>query len=202
VVEGARLESVCRGNSTVGSNPTLSANSFVVGPRALRFQIHADLADATVKQHFDAGERIRTFSSPRNRLQSLTYGAASSPAIGRPRDADALRRPSSRLAALPWLEQPAWTATPSLTIPRAVRVDPREAGHRGMRGSTSQPRLCPGGEQLPDTETGRRRTTSTRTDVEIALACDCLSARFDLGVAARTDLPGGAGVQTSEHLAD
>src|SRR5687768_13793643 len=25
VVEGARLESVCRGNSTVGSNPTLSA---------------------------------------------------------------------------------------------------------------------------------------------------------------------------------
>ena len=28
VVEGARLESVCRGNPTVGSNPTLSANSF------------------------------------------------------------------------------------------------------------------------------------------------------------------------------
>src|SRR5215831_993071 len=27
VVEGARLESVCRGNSTVGSNPTLSAKS-------------------------------------------------------------------------------------------------------------------------------------------------------------------------------
>ncbi len=27
VVEGARLESVCRGNSTVGSNPTLSAIS-------------------------------------------------------------------------------------------------------------------------------------------------------------------------------
>ena len=25
MVEGARLESVCRGNSTVGSNPTLSA---------------------------------------------------------------------------------------------------------------------------------------------------------------------------------
>ena len=31
VVEGARLESVCRGNSTVGSNPTLSANSAVGG---------------------------------------------------------------------------------------------------------------------------------------------------------------------------
>ena len=28
VVEGARLESVCRGNSTVGSNPTLSAIFF------------------------------------------------------------------------------------------------------------------------------------------------------------------------------
>src|SRR5262245_42530136 len=28
VVEGARLESVCRGNSTVGSNPTLSANKY------------------------------------------------------------------------------------------------------------------------------------------------------------------------------
>src|SRR5688572_24117634 len=27
VVEGARLESVCRGNLTVGSNPTLSASS-------------------------------------------------------------------------------------------------------------------------------------------------------------------------------
>src|SRR5215510_8114602 len=27
VVDRARLESVCRGNSTVGSNPTLSANS-------------------------------------------------------------------------------------------------------------------------------------------------------------------------------
>ena len=31
VVEGARLESVCRGNSTVGSNPTLSANSRCAG---------------------------------------------------------------------------------------------------------------------------------------------------------------------------
>jgi hypothetical protein len=29
VVEGARLESVCRGDSTVGSNPTLSANFFL-----------------------------------------------------------------------------------------------------------------------------------------------------------------------------
>ena len=29
VVEGARLESVCRGSSTVGSNPTLSASPFL-----------------------------------------------------------------------------------------------------------------------------------------------------------------------------
>jgi hypothetical protein len=31
VVEGARLESVCRGNSTVGSNPTLSATFLAFG---------------------------------------------------------------------------------------------------------------------------------------------------------------------------
>jgi hypothetical protein len=30
VVDRARLESVCRGNSTVGSNPTLSASSHFV----------------------------------------------------------------------------------------------------------------------------------------------------------------------------
>jgi hypothetical protein len=29
VVEGARLESVCRGNSTEGSNPSLSAKSIL-----------------------------------------------------------------------------------------------------------------------------------------------------------------------------
>src|SRR5215467_13200442 len=34
VVEGARLESVCRGNSTVGSNPTLSASSLACGSLA------------------------------------------------------------------------------------------------------------------------------------------------------------------------
>jgi hypothetical protein len=33
VVEGARLESVCRGNSTEGSNPSLSANPIVEIPR-------------------------------------------------------------------------------------------------------------------------------------------------------------------------
>src|SRR5688572_9794688 len=36
VVEGARLESVCRGNSTVGSNPTLSASPFT-GPASSAF---------------------------------------------------------------------------------------------------------------------------------------------------------------------
>ena len=35
VVEGARLESVCRGNSTVGSNPTLSAKSSAIDRRDL-----------------------------------------------------------------------------------------------------------------------------------------------------------------------
>ena len=30
MVEGARLESVCRGNSTVGSNPTLSAKTLLI----------------------------------------------------------------------------------------------------------------------------------------------------------------------------
>src|SRR3990167_4354796 len=34
VVEGARLESVCRGNSTVGSNPTLSASLTQRSPHA------------------------------------------------------------------------------------------------------------------------------------------------------------------------
>src|SRR3954469_6363606 len=52
VVEGARLESVCRGNSTEGSNPSLSAKfrsaSFggarrLLGHRAIRFA-HRDLA--------------------------------------------------------------------------------------------------------------------------------------------------------------
>ena len=33
MAEGARLESVCRGNSTVGSNPTLSAIVLVVSER-------------------------------------------------------------------------------------------------------------------------------------------------------------------------
>ena len=40
VVEGARLESVCRGNSTVGSNPTLSAilsEAFIFQPLARPF---------------------------------------------------------------------------------------------------------------------------------------------------------------------
>ena len=34
MVEGARLESVCRGNPTVGSNPTLSAKAPQRGCRA------------------------------------------------------------------------------------------------------------------------------------------------------------------------
>jgi hypothetical protein len=49
--------------------------------------------------------------------------------------------------------------------PRALQVDLLEAGHRGTRGSTSQPRLCSNGEPLPGTETNRRGTTSMRTGV-------------------------------------
>jgi hypothetical protein len=47
VVEGARLESVCRGNSTVGSNPTLSANLATgeVG-RSVRFLVHSATREA------------------------------------------------------------------------------------------------------------------------------------------------------------
>jgi predicted nucleic acid-binding protein len=41
VVEGARLESVCRGNSTVGSNPTLSANLASRGRPARAGSSHA-----------------------------------------------------------------------------------------------------------------------------------------------------------------
>ena len=37
VVEGARLESVCGGNSTVGSNPTLSAISSYLSSNTLSF---------------------------------------------------------------------------------------------------------------------------------------------------------------------
>ena len=39
MAEGARLESVCRGNSTVGSNPTLSAIRYLLfdGRSAHRF---------------------------------------------------------------------------------------------------------------------------------------------------------------------
>jgi hypothetical protein len=39
VVEGARLESVCRGNSTEGSNPSLSANAKSLNRLDLLFMI-------------------------------------------------------------------------------------------------------------------------------------------------------------------
>src|SRR5262245_59822214 len=39
VVDRARLESVCRGNSTVGSNPTLSANFASLTRRSLTVRV-------------------------------------------------------------------------------------------------------------------------------------------------------------------
>ena len=49
VVEGARLESVCRGNSTVGSNPTLSANV------ALYFQVFTRMSRTVACNDAEAG---------------------------------------------------------------------------------------------------------------------------------------------------
>jgi hypothetical protein len=39
VAEGARLESVFRGNSNVGSNPTLSAITFVIQHLRMHFRL-------------------------------------------------------------------------------------------------------------------------------------------------------------------
>jgi hypothetical protein len=49
VVEGARLESVCRGNSTVGSNPTLSASSHSSPPNSGNF--------VRFRRRIDGGEK-------------------------------------------------------------------------------------------------------------------------------------------------
>ena len=46
MVEGARLESVCRGNSTEGSNPSLSANFKF---RSFHRQVKADTAEKLEK---------------------------------------------------------------------------------------------------------------------------------------------------------
>jgi hypothetical protein len=52
VVEGARLESVCRGNSTEGSNPSLSANFLACGSVVVeRFLGFEQLADARRSRH-------------------------------------------------------------------------------------------------------------------------------------------------------
>ena len=44
VVEGARLERVCRGNSTVGSNPTLSARTVLDGELAVPCNLQSAIA--------------------------------------------------------------------------------------------------------------------------------------------------------------
>jgi hypothetical protein len=54
VVEGARLESVCRGNSTVGSNPTLSDSLTSFGLRlewSSRLQRRASHAVSGTESH-------------------------------------------------------------------------------------------------------------------------------------------------------
>ena len=44
MVEGARLESVFRGNSNVGSNPTLSAKPFIINNLRRLFWIHFEVS--------------------------------------------------------------------------------------------------------------------------------------------------------------
>ena len=48
VVEGARLESVFRGNSNVGSNPTLSARIFAIGFEKGAVEIGPEIAERCV----------------------------------------------------------------------------------------------------------------------------------------------------------
>ena len=71
MVEGARLESVCRGNSTVGSNPTLSAillRARQMGParqpprwrdytRTLRQSGYADFSHASLEDPENTHDR-------------------------------------------------------------------------------------------------------------------------------------------------
>ncbi len=59
VVEGARLESVCRGNSTVGSNPTLSANLLTPAIDSLSFVCQATRKASAVGQTFSSREASR-----------------------------------------------------------------------------------------------------------------------------------------------
>ena len=56
MVEGARLESVFRGNSNVGSNPTLSASSLV----PLKPELHPELQNPRIFRRGDNSEIRRT----------------------------------------------------------------------------------------------------------------------------------------------
>ena len=57
MVEGARLESVCRGNSTEGSNPSLSA--ILLRSRLIRRElggmVHADMRKSAVARQREGG---------------------------------------------------------------------------------------------------------------------------------------------------
>src|SRR5688572_29235375 len=79
VVEGARLESVCRGNSTVGSNPTLSASpALVLKPTTVRY---------VAEQRSCSSPRVpRTQVSRPPQPRSLVANCARLPARPRARD--------------------------------------------------------------------------------------------------------------------
>ena len=65
MVEGARLESVCRGNSTVGSNPTLSATMLGI----LRSRPNVPPADPSVlAKVLPSGAQIGQSSDPNRRI--------------------------------------------------------------------------------------------------------------------------------------
>jgi Phage integrase family len=78
VVEGARLESVCRGNSTVGSNPTLSATLASLGWRR-------ECASGSVGLRFARPtDRIPRFSHPQLVVIKQLIGTVP-PAVSYPR---------------------------------------------------------------------------------------------------------------------
>jgi hypothetical protein len=62
VVEGARLESVCRGNSTVGSNPTLSARLRRLRRRRLGQRSALAMLDSAAQRRLSRRSRAATKS--------------------------------------------------------------------------------------------------------------------------------------------
>jgi hypothetical protein len=156
VVEGARLESVCRGNSTVGSNPTLSASlRQALAPLAGFGWQASDSRERHAKAvHRSCSRSERSAkvdeSSPRQppslrqALASLAgFGWQASTLPGRARFAHWLRLASQRFrerhanvsteAARGASAQRRWTSIVSV-IRTAVDVD-REVGRRRLNSS-------------------------------------------------------------------